>query len=59
VEIYESEDAAKELKTQKGKSGLNVITINPEGEKFSRVYRVKGVTRSIVVGVLKVLDDYV
>jgi hypothetical protein len=36
---------------------FHVLTSDGSEVKFSKVYRVKGVTRSIVVDALKVMDD--
>jgi hypothetical protein len=38
-------------------SGIRVLTSDSSKVRLSKVYRVKGVTRSIVVDALKVMDD--
>ena len=49
---------SKEItKTRSDTGEFRVISPDSSGVRFSKVYRTKGVTRSIVVDALKVMDD--
>ncbi len=58
MESQEAKTALGEGATDQPEAGaFHVLTSNNSGVRFSKVYRVKAVTRSIVVDALKVMDD--
>ena len=57
MESREEELIAAEPAIQKGRKELKVFELDSDVVKFSKVYRVKGVVRSLVTDALKALDD--
>ena len=50
-------ESQETTKTRPDTGDFRVLTSDGSEARFSKVYRVKGVTRSIVVDALKVMDD--